>query len=768
MSLPGGAAVSGCVQSAQSALCAVELVQASWRRLSDRLGRLHSQLEPFAALLDLPVLVDDPALRALHTATADVLALAAAYVDAPPAQHAALQKRDQQKARELHGRIDALMTDVAVKLNAVGLQRREQQRQTRNDRQQEWKEGGVPLQAEAQAEMALLLELMRQVVLERAEGTERRTLRQLEELRRRTGLVNEPRHLAERETARPLAERLQGFPIISHTELELSTSKRSGQLGKGGFGRVVKGRWLRHGRLEVAVKLPMRLAEDGLERARFEDELVLLHRLRGTLHIVPVLAVCLEAGHEAIVMPLLREGDLYTRLQAARKDPGKRGLSWERKVALAMDIVRGVNALHLLPPPFGPVLHRDLKSLNVLLDEHERACISDFGLSRVEHRVDDGDFFTFAPSELTGTVHWRAPEQQLPGQKRKYNARCDVFSIGMLLWELATEQPPFGSVAHSKVHVGELIFRGVRPAIPSEVPAYFHRWITQCWAQDAEQRPLCSPLLNDMQEVAESLKAARPPPEQPRLNDLGPLLPPSIAAPLPAALPAPIRTSQAPLPGDARVTGPIPRGSPPPRPPRPQRVALPPPPSAPRASLPPPFPAAGAALSLPPRMRSGRVAEFRGVFHECGRNVGVRLRLRFLSAFSPPNSVLGEGEHRGLGRFDLFGGFSVGDDGGWKLRLRAAMLIDGRSVRTFKVSSTKAEQLHFSGRWKADGPIVAGGMHSAAAASVSMACSDTSVCAVDATTERAKAAAKMMVELVEVMEGEGTSNAHRRAAAIVG
>ena len=362
-------------------------------------------------------------------------------------------------------------------------------------------------------EMRRLLELMGRLMVDRADEVERRTLAQLEEMRR-AALAKEGRDEAaeraeeERRLHRPLEERLVGVPIIPHTELEISTNAKTRVLGKGGFGCVMKAKWTRYGGLEVAVKLPLRLDVDAVERRRFEEEAVLLDRLRGHLNIVTALAVCTEPGHEAIVMKLLKGGNLFKRLEKARKDPAHYGLTWEKKVQWGIDIVRGVNALHLLPPPIGPVLHRDLKSLNVLLDEHDQAWITDFGMSRAEHRDEDGEFQTLAPHQLTGTAHWRAPEQQVLGQKARYNARCDMFSIGMILWELAMEQPPFASVPHSH-EVGELILRGVRPAIHDGVPGYFQSWIARCWAQDAGQRPLCGPLLDEMKTVLDGLRAER-------------------------------------------------------------------------------------------------------------------------------------------------------------------------------------------------------------------------------------------------------------------
>ena len=722
-----------------------------WCRLSSRIDRLYTELTPLSHSLSPSPSPPSPQLDgsffALTTALFEATLHARRFAALPPPLQAAAQREEEGKATELHARIDALMTDIAVQLNAMALTRGEQEQEQEEEEEEqrgggrrggaaeELKEGGGghgrgerdgQLQgrgrSKGEQERRLLLDLMQRVVEQRVDETGRLTNAQLNALRRahlaREGRSDDAERLEEeRRATRPLLERLDGLPIIPHTELKLHADTRSGQLGRGAFGTVVKGCWLRQGRLPVAVKLPLRLDTDPVERARFEEEVVLLHRLRGSPNVVTVLAVCLEAGHECIVMQLLRGGNLFERLKRARREPAVHGLTWTQKVGLAMDIVRGVNALHLLPPPLGPVLHRDLKSLNVLLDEHGRACITDFGLSRVEYRGEAVDFVTLAPNRMSGTAHWRAPEQQLVGQKARFNARCDVFSLGMVLWELATEQPPFANKGQAEV--GDLILRGVRPVIPDSVPAYYSEWVTRCWEQDADKRPLCAPLLDEMQQVADALRMEKAEADAYAARQAAArmaLLSGKSAITTAGTTTSSISTGLSSLhlqPAAPPSTSPT--SSPFTFSPRTPTRPCPTSPN-PSTSHPPPLP----SLLLPSRARHGQALRFRGFFHESGGvAVRFRMRLKLLSAWDPPCVAMGEGRHKDRGRFEVGGAFQVqgggeeegGKEGGgegegmrWKLRVKAKVSWGvGRPTRTVVVSCEQRDAFSFSGYWKEDG-----------------------------------------------------------------
>ena len=128
------------------------------------------------------------------------------------------------------------------------------------------------------------------------------------------------------------------------------------------------------------------------------------------------------------------------------------------------------------------IVHRDLKSLNVLLDEHWRAKICDFGLS-----IEDPNLKINVRSRVCGTLPWMAPEL-LKGSNP--TAACDVYSFGIVLWELLTMSSPYSHLNDSEILHG--VQDGLRPEIPESVLPFYRDILTRCWASDPLLRPSMS------------------------------------------------------------------------------------------------------------------------------------------------------------------------------------------------------------------------------------------------------------------------------------
>ena len=105
-------------------------------------------------------------------------------------------------------------------------------------------------------------------------------------------------------------------------------------------------------------------------------------------------------------------------------------LSWEKRYELAIGVAKGMQYLHSFSVP---VLHRDLKSLNVLLDEYYTPKIADFGWTRL---------LAEKMTLKVGTFQWMAPEVIV---SKHYTEKADVYSFGIILWEIASREPPFKS-----------------------------------------------------------------------------------------------------------------------------------------------------------------------------------------------------------------------------------------------------------------------------------------------------------------------------------
>jgi serine/threonine protein kinase len=144
-------------------------------------------------------------------------------------------------------------------------------------------------------------------------------------------------------------------------------------------------------------------------------------------NIVMFMGACTKSpGNLAIVLEFCKNNCLWALLQDLRIP-----LSWEKRLELAIGVAKGMQYLHSFNVP---VLHRDLKSLNVLLDEYYTPKIADFGWTRLL-----ADKMTLK----VGTFQWMAPEVILT---KTYTEKADIYSFGIILWEIASREPPFKSI----------------------------------------------------------------------------------------------------------------------------------------------------------------------------------------------------------------------------------------------------------------------------------------------------------------------------------
>ncbi|XP_010930213.1 serine/threonine-protein kinase-like protein CR4 [Elaeis guineensis] len=213
--------------------------------------------------------------------------------------------------------------------------------------------------------------------------------------------------------------------MFTYEELEKATGGFSEEsiVGKGSFSYVFKG-ILKDGTL-VAVKRAIKASDVKKNSKEFHTELDLLSRLNHA-HLLNLLGYCEEGGERLLVYEYMAHGSLYQHLHG--KDPTlKEQLGWVRRVTIAVQAARGIEYLHGYACP--PVIHRDIKSSNILIDEENNARVADFGLSLFA--PDDSS----APlSELpAGTLGYLDPEYY---RLHYLTTKSDVYSFGVLLLEI--------------------------------------------------------------------------------------------------------------------------------------------------------------------------------------------------------------------------------------------------------------------------------------------------------------------------------------------
>lgn len=212
------------------------------------------------------------------------------------------------------------------------------------------------------------------------------------------------------------------------------------------------------------------------------DELLVMARCDHP-YIVRLHGACLTPPRMCYVMELCRES-LYASLHERQHEPPPPQLDLVR---YAMETAEALSYLHNILSP--SVIHRDLKSLNLLIahDGHIRVC--DFGLVR-------------AKKSKAGTPAYMAPELL---RERPFNKKVDVWAFGMVLWEFFAREIPFFGMPPGQI--SDDIARGVRPELPIPgCPEVLQSQMKRCWEEDAYKRPDFDILSKELFELLQQLQ----------------------------------------------------------------------------------------------------------------------------------------------------------------------------------------------------------------------------------------------------------------------
>ncbi|KAK1383128.1 Nodulation receptor kinase [Heracleum sosnowskyi] len=216
---------------------------------------------------------------------------------------------------------------------------------------------------------------------------------------------------------------IQNFSLDS---IETATQQYKTLIGEGGFGPVYRGT-LSDGQ-EVAVKVRSATSTQGTRE--FDNELTLLSAIQHE-NLVPLLGYCNENDQQILVYPFMSNGSLQDRLygEAAKR----KTLDWPTRISIALGAARGLTYLHTFSSR--SVIHRDVKSSNILLDNTMCAKVADFGFSK--YAPQEGD--SAASLEVRGTAGYLDPEYY---STQNLTAKSDVFSFGVVLLEIITGREP--------------------------------------------------------------------------------------------------------------------------------------------------------------------------------------------------------------------------------------------------------------------------------------------------------------------------------------
>nr|XP_004289187.2 PREDICTED: probable receptor-like protein kinase At2g23200 isoform X2 [Fragaria vesca subsp. vesca] len=289
---------------------------------------------------------------------------------------------------------------------------------------------------------------------------------------------------------------------ISFTEIQSATNNFDTKLviGKGGFGNVYRGTPLNG--TKVAVKRAYKRDEEGSSSGQglseFETEIIVLSKIRHR-HLVSLIGYCNEGSEMILVYEFMEKGTLRDHLY--NSDVPR--LSWEQRLEICTGAARGLHYLHT--GAAGGIIHRDVKSSNILLDQNHVAKVADFGLSKSGALNE-----THVSTNVKGTFGYLDPEYMMSQQLTE---KSDVYSFGVVLLEVLCARPAIDSMLpREQMNLAEwgmfyqkrgLLEQIVDSALKGHIdPSSLRKFgetVEKCLQEDASDRPTMADVLWDLE-----------------------------------------------------------------------------------------------------------------------------------------------------------------------------------------------------------------------------------------------------------------------------
>ncbi|CAO2816195.1 unnamed protein product [Amaranthus hypochondriacus] len=272
-------------------------------------------------------------------------------------------------------------------------------------------------------------------------------------------------------------------------------------IGEGGFGKVYKG--TRKDGYKVAVKRGNQ--EHGQGMAEFQTEIMILSKIRHR-HLLSLIGYCYEGGEMILVYELMEKGTLRYHLYDSKNSSilsTREALSWKQRLEICIGAAEGIDYLHTGTST--GIIHRDVKSTNILLDENYVAKVADFGLSRSEYLEQAHNSF----SDVKGTLGYMDPEYITCYQLTE---KSDVYAFGVVLLEVLCARPVINHAlpteqinlvvwamdCYDRGEIQKIIDLSIASQINPNSLTKFCETAKRCLKKDPKERPLMSDVCWDL------------------------------------------------------------------------------------------------------------------------------------------------------------------------------------------------------------------------------------------------------------------------------
>nr|XP_043639538.1 receptor-like protein kinase ANXUR2 [Erigeron canadensis] len=308
----------------------------------------------------------------------------------------------------------------------------------------------------------------------------------------------------------PLLNELESLRITLG-DIKEATKNFTTVIGKGGYGLVYKGQLLLSDKLtSVAVKrLDRNNDHSGQGFKEFLTEIQLLTRYKHP-NLISLIGFCDQDNEKILIYEHAEQGSLDKYLNTAEN---RSKLTWKKRINICVDAARGLNYLHNEVARNERIIHRDIKSANILLDQNWKAMISDLGLSKLG-RVNEQD--TFLITNVSGTPGYCDPEYVSSGILIK---ESDVYSFGVVLFEVLCGRLGFinvnnehrflSSLAQRYCKIGkidEIMDPELKNQIDSDALDKFSKIASQCLQNNRKRRPSMRTVVKKLEELQIALE----------------------------------------------------------------------------------------------------------------------------------------------------------------------------------------------------------------------------------------------------------------------